>query len=622
MDNMKVTIVKINQKHQRRLRLLAVDEMVGQVTDGAYGETIAQLREFVGFGYEYADFKYMYRLPVVLPSSEMKLDEEHNELMRRFNGLLTLTIGPVAGEDEARAVKQVVAALPMTMLAVTGSSGRTVKVVVSVANQDGTLPQHEDEARQLLRRACQMVCRLYEVAVSMLPSSGVLAVGPALRKGDDDLLHTGFRMTFDEHPVFRPEASPLLVPEGVALDPQRMPATLKTPLATTEDKGAAGQETRQLIDFLESNYVFRMNKVLGYVEYHPKQQWYLWQPVDERAQNTMAMEARLAGLNVWDKDVSRYVKSNMVRNYNPIDDYLWEVRDTWDGRDYIGRLARTVPTANPHWPRWFRTWFLAMVAQWTGRNPRYGNALAPLLISRQGYNKSTFCKSLLPPELQWGYNDNLVLSEKKSVLQAMSQFLLINLDEFNQISPKVQEGFLKNLIQLASVKVKRPYGKHVEDFPRLASFIATANVTDILADPSGNRRFIGIELTGPIDVSHRINYRQLYAQAMTLLGQGEPCWLDEEQTRLVMQSNRQFQLRAPEELFFNECFDIVGSDSATIPDNAQWLTAAAIFQRVKQRAGSAIRYGNVRNFGRFLSNLDGLKRRRTSIGMEYHVVPR
>lgn len=47
----------------------------------------------------------------------------------------------------------------------------------------------------------------------------------------------------------------------------------------------------------------------------------------------------------------------------------------------------------------------------------------------------------------------------------MTQFLLINLDEFNQITPRVQEGFLKNLIQLASVKVKRPYGKHVEEFP-------------------------------------------------------------------------------------------------------------------------------------------------------------
>lgn len=45
-----------------------------------------------------------------------------------------------------------------------------------------------------------------------------------------------------------------------------------------------------------------------------------------------------------------------------------------------------------------------------------------------------------------GYNDNLVLSEKRQVLQAMCQSLVINLDEFNQISPQVQQGFLKNII--------------------------------------------------------------------------------------------------------------------------------------------------------------------------------
>lgn len=196
----------------------------------------------------------------------------------------------------------------------------------------------------------------------------------------------------------------------------------------------------------------------------------------------------------------------------------------------------------------------------------------------------------------------------------MSQFLLVNLDEFNQISPKVQEGFLKNLIQLASVKVKRPYGKHVEDFPRLASFIATANVVDLLSDPSGNRRFIGVELTGPIDVKYRINYTQLYAQAITLLDKKEPYWLDEQQTRLVMESNMKFQMRSPEEMYFAECFDI-----PDIEKDGQWMTAAAIHQVIKRYAGSAIKNGNIRRFGRFLANVDGLRQRRTRFGMEYFV---
>lgn len=279
-------------------------------------------------------------------------------------------------------------------------------------------------------------------------------------------------------------------------------------------------------------------------------------------------------------------------------------------------LAKTVPTKNKHWPLWFRTWFLAMVAQWLGMKRNYGNAMAPLLISKQGYNKSTFCKSLIPFDLQWGYTDSLILSEKKSVLQAMSQFLLINLDEFNQISPAVQQGFLKNVIQLAAVKVKRPYGKHVEDFPRLASFIATTNETDILADPTGNRRFMGIELTGPIDMSQKINYDQLYAQAVTLLEQGEPTWLDDKQTQILMESNRQFQLRSPEEMFFWECFRIPEHEEEGV-----YMSTAAILAVIKKKAGAAIRNGNILLLGKFLSNIEHLKKKRTNIGSEYLVIP-
>ena len=376
-----------------------------------------------------------------------------------------------------------------------------------------------------------------------------------------------------------------------------------------------GRETQQLIQYLKSRYVFRYNTVMGYTEYRPNNTWIQdWQPVDERTINGFTTDARLAGMDVWDKDVSRFVKSDKIRPFDPVEDYLWRVHTLWDGQDHIGRLAATVPTNCENWPRWFRTWLLAMVAQWKGRSRRYGNSVAPLLISSQGFNKSTFCRSLLPEELQWGYTDNLSLDEKRPVLQAMSQMLLINLDEFNQISSRTQEGFLKNIIQLARVKAKRPYGKHIEDFPRLASFIATTNMTDVLADPSGNRRFIGVELTGPIDVSILPNHEQLYAQAQVLLDRGEPYWFDDHETQLIMRHNRQFQLKSPAEQYFFELFA-----PAQTPDEGQWMTAAAIFQRMKKAAGSALKQTNIIAFGRMLTNLDGLQRRRSVNGTEYLV---
>ena len=373
---------------------------------------------------------------------------------------------------------------------------------------------------------------------------------------------------------------------------------------------------QQIIDFLESRYVFRYNTVMGYSEYRPNNTWVQpYQPVDERVLNQMAIECRLAGVDAWDKDVLRYVRSAYVPTYNPVDEYLSQCRGKWDGKDRIRELARRVPTQNSHWEDWFYTWFLGMVRQWRSSiYDRYGNQVAPLLISRQGWNKSTFIQSLLPPELQWGYTNQLDVSEKRQTLQAMSQFLLINLDEFNQISPTLQQGFLKNIITLPSVKVKRPYGKHVEPFPRLASFIAATNQTDVLTDPSGGRRFLSVELSGPIDVSHRPNHEQLFAQALHALDHHEPHFFNEEQTQQIMESNRQYQLLTPVEQYFNDYFEVAKDES-----EGQYLMASAIFAHIKKMVGADLRLNSLFSFGRTLTNMPEMIKKRTKNGTEYLV---
>ena len=613
---MKLTLIRTDKNDKKHLRRIQVERIQSIISDETYEATVRGLRNFLPYATEYSTFVYMYRLPVVYPSVEMWTDDNGNDVMRKFNGWLTLSVGPLANDKETEAVKQAARILPFTKAAFSGSSGKTVKIILAACREGGKYPQSQEEAELFCQQAYPLAGSLYEVVLRTVQTKDRLVVGPAVREDGNGLLMAGFRMTFDPSPVIPEVSLPLCVRDNpCATNPlQDVIGMARPDLKDTDSR--VGKETQQLIRFLEEHYTFRMNKVMGYVEYQSKEKWhYGWIPVDERAQNGLAMEARLAGMNVWDKDIVRYLKSNFIRPYDPIDEYLWNVHGKWDGKDHIGRLARTVPTDNPHWEQWFRTWFLGMVMQWRGRQTRYGNSMVPLLISRQGYNKSTFCKSLLPPELQWGYTDNLVLNEKKSVLQAMSQFLLINLDEFNQISPNLQEGFLKNIVQLASVKVKRPYGKHVEDFPRLASFIATSNVVDLLSDPTGNRRFIGVELTGPINVNYHINYQQLYAQALALLDQDEPYWLDVEQTRLLMESNQQFRMRTPEEMYFTECFAIPKEGEK----DGQWMTAAAIQLAVRQHAGSILRNGNVRAFGRFLANMEGLRQRRTRFGMEYFV---
>ena len=375
--------------------------------------------------------------------------------------------------------------------------------------------------------------------------------------------------------------------------------------------------TRRLLDYLERKYEMRYNTALGCTEIRKANSSEPFAPADDRVRNTLAIKARLDGIDVWDKDIRRYTESKFVKTFNPVDAFLKRLKGQWDRKDHIGALAGCVPNDNARWGDWFHTWFLAMVAQWMGLDATHGNSVALLLISRQGYKKSTFCKRLLPEELQWGYNDNLVISEKQNTLRAMSQSLLINIDEFNALSAKTQEGFLKNIMQLANIKLRQPYRQQQVTLPRVASFIATANVSDVFSDPSGCRRFIAITLTSPIRLPEHIDYEQLYAQAVAELESGMRYWFNAVDTQVIMENNVQYQQHTPvEALFF---------DSFTIPKDlakGAYMTASSIFNLLRQRYGSQLSLTSLSHFGRMLANIPNLHSKHSSHGTEYLVAIR
>lgn len=375
--------------------------------------------------------------------------------------------------------------------------------------------------------------------------------------------------------------------------------------------------TRRLLDYLERKYEMRFNTALGCTEIRKAGSDEPFVPADERMRNTIAIKARLDGIDVWDKDIRRYTESGFVKFFNPVDDFLNSLRGRWDGKDHIKALADCVPNDNARWAEWFHTWFLAMVAQWMGLDTAHGNSVAPLLISRQGYRKSTFCKRLLPETLQWGYNDNLVISEKQNTLRAMTQSLLINIDEFNALSAKTQDGFLKNVMQLASIKLRQPYRQQQLTLPRVASFIATANVSDVFSDPSGCRRFIAVTLTAPIRLPDRIDYEQLYAQAVAELDSGRRYWFDEADTQEIMENNQHYQQRTPAEALFLDCFSIPKDLT-----KGAYMTAASIFSLLRQRYGSQLNLTSLSHFGRVLANIPNLHGKHSSHGTEYLVAVR
>lgn len=608
---MKFTITHRNKKNQLLVSTKSLERFLGRIVNDDARNTVENFREYVPYlmnGYD--GYKDMPTWMHVHPAAEFQKSENGLLKMKKNNGVLLLTFVDINEDGGADAIKQKVASLPSTLAAFVGADGISLHVLAKYALAKGALPDEEADADRIYKQAFLTFAPLYQALVK------------AKMQMPEPSIFSDFLMTRDSFPYYREDALPLTLNE--VFHDAGKPVESVDEREVDKSSGDVDKEGKELSDnimsmigFLCKKYDFRYNSVMKCTEYRPKEKDYWgYQPVDARVQKRMTLEVQLANIRVSIKDVRNYLESDLLSTYNPVENFLFNCEGKWDGKDHIRALARTVPTDNPYWEDWFYTWFLAMVDQWRAYSHRkYGNSVAPLLISKQGYNKSTFCRSLVPPELQWGYNDNLVLSEKRQVLQAMCQSLVINLDEFNQISPQVQQGFLKNIIQLPSVKIKPPYGSHVQEFPRMASFIATSNMEDILSDPSGNRRFLGVELTGPINVSQLPNYEQLYAQALSALRAGEKTYFDAEQTRQIMANNRKFEVVSPVDQYFDLYFDL--TDDA---EQGEYLTAAEIFQELKSHIGSSLKLNSLIAFGRKLSQMPTIHRKRFNDGMRYLVV--
>ena len=291
--------------------------------------------------------------------------------------------------------------------------------------------------------------------------------------------------------------------------------------------------------YMKEHYTLRLNMMTGTPEYRMNTVGYGFQPLDQAARNTMAIKALKAGVESWDKDLNRYIDSNLIPRYYPMEDYLRHL-PKWNGKhDYVGELARRVKTDNKHWESDFHTWMLSMVAQWLGKDRQHGNAIVPLLIGPQGSGKTTFCRRLLPEYLQMYFNDRLSMKNDNDIFLAMSGYALINIDEFDAMS-KSQQPILKYLISKHDIKFRPPYGKVMEERQRFASFIATTNNRRPLVDPTGSRRFICV-YADEIDNTGLINYDQLYAQLYTELQQGRRYWFEDEENARIMQQNEPFQ---------------------------------------------------------------------------------
>ena len=635
---MKITLIRKDEEQgTEALSLCDSDTFFEKIKTENKAGHISELREILprltGSSAHYA---HIDKLPRVYPAVEYTRKQNGEKRMKHYNGLVQLEVNRLADLYEVEYVKRQVAQLPQTFAAFCGSSGRSVKIWVRFARPDGTLPT--------IQEALLFHAHAYRLAVTCYQP--MLPFGITLKEPD---LMQSCRMTVDEQPYYNPSSVPFCIEQPLALPDEesfrqrkqnsetaleRMTpgceslqtlalmyqSARKRALAEMEnwkrddglepllphlveqcfkagipeeeavrrtlmqyfhetnteairmafgngyremkgfgEKGGLNKEqkaTFRLEEFLKRRYEFRFNTVLDEVEYRQRDSVHFYfKPLEKRTRNSIALYALKEGLQVWDRDIDRFLTSDFVPLYNPVEEYLCDL-PRWDGTDRIRALARLVPCGNPHWEELFYRWFLGMVAHWRGMDRQHGNSTSPLLVGSQGFRKSTYCRILLPPELRFGYADSLDFSSKQEAERQK----------------------------------------------------------DLLTDPTGSRRFICIEVTAPIDTHVTIDYRQLYAQAMTLLYQQERYWLNDEDEAVLRQSNSEFEQISPLEHLFHCNFS-----PATTDEEGEWLTAMEIFNYLQENTRDKLSVNKINWFGRILHKLN-VPKRASIRGTLYHVV--
>ena len=390
---------------------------------------------------------------------------------------------------------------------------------------------------------------------------------------------------------------------------------------------------QEVTAFLTSRYRFRFNVLteeteVAEVTNNIPDTHLRYAKVDERWMNTLSMEAIETGIDCWDRDIQRFVRSRRISEYHPFTAYFERLPE-WDGTDRVSALARRV-SDDPVWVNGFHRWMLGLSAQWMqfwsdtnnansanrANSINRANSVAPLLVSsRQGLGKSTFCRLLMPDALKAYYTESYDLGSPASAEAKLAACGLINLDEFDKLSAS-KMPLLKNLMQASALNIRKAYKRSASALPRIASFIGTSNREDLLVDRTGSRRFLCVSLEHAIDCTTPVEHEQLYAQLKAELLSGERSWFNKEEEQAIQQHNALFYKHIPEEEVFRLCFRFATQEDH--PQEVLTLSATQLFERMKSAHPSVMRGMTAYSLSRILPQLGA--RVHTAKGNVYRVV--
>ena len=180
--------------------------------------------------------------------------------------------------------------------------------------------------------------------------------------------------------------------------------------------------------------------------------------------------------------------------------------------------------------------------------------MVPMLIGEQGYLKTQFCNHILPKSMREYYMKDIKMDNAEQVERVLGRMWLVNIDEYDS-KTQSEQAKIKRLLTEKDVQTRRMRSEQYTLTPRLCSFIATTNDVTPLPSGDGTRRYLCIEVTGKVDMSGRIPYKQMFAQAVAELRDPDCIyWFTSDDEREIQQHNQRYQDVQPVEQLLSTIF--------------------------------------------------------------------
>ena len=297
-------------------------------------------------------------------------------------------------------------------------------------------------------------------------------------------------------------------------------------------------------------YDFRFNTVKSRTEYRTANTSDLYQPVTKFALNSFRRRLDVtAGVSTSTDNIRMILESDFAAKAHPIREYfnaLPVLNPAEHG--HIKRLLDTVQVANPDkWEEYFTKWLVGVVANAMNDIGCQNHACLVLTGDKQGQFKTWWLDNLCPLPLKNYLFTGKIDPQGKDIFTLIAEYLFINIDDQLKDLNKQNENTLKNLITTPAVKYRRPYDIYIEEYPHLASFMASVNGNEFLTDPTGSRRFLPFEVLH-IDkpTAESICMDNVYSEVMYLYRQGVRYWFNDSEIEELHLTNSEFEVQTVE----------------------------------------------------------------------------